>query len=141
MTSFSGPCVCPQQPVDREARPEGPPEVLGAWHRQHAWLLGAQTTEGTKGARALLFVVFHTVNNQTGNSAQAPAGLPAPRPEKAQSPAPSTAPPPSRPAHLRCKASCSWSSCFSDSRLFTCISWFITLHCSSETFPFSALMV
>lgn len=45
------------------------------------------------------------------------------------------------PTHLCWRSSCSFSSCFSDSRRFTCISWFIALHCSSESLPFSALMV
>lgn len=43
--------------------------------------------------------------------------------------------------HWCCRSSCSFSSCFSDSRRFTCISWFITLHCRSESLPFNAVMV
>lgn len=44
-------------------------------------------------------------------------------------------------AHLCCSSSCSFSSCLSDSRRFTCISWFMTLHCRSESLPFSTLTV
>lgn len=45
------------------------------------------------------------------------------------------------PTHWCCRASCSFSSCFSDSRRSTCISRFITSHCRSESLPCNAVMV
>lgn len=44
-------------------------------------------------------------------------------------------------SHRCCRSSCSFSSCFSDSRRFTCTFWSIALNCISETRPFKELIL
>ena len=112
-----------------------------------SWALGAQAMRAHTGQRAW---VLHMDNKWMSSSAHAPAGFRPTasrrtdgqaclargkdtRPGRWQPGPPST--------HWCCRSSCSFSSCFSDSRRFTCISWFIMLHCRSESFPFSAVMV